>query len=77
MKSRISLMLLVLATLGIQFTPTQSSFVPKSAALRDGNGPMPPWRDGNGPMPPWRDGNGPMPPWRDGNGPMPPWQARA
>ncbi|MGH9714210.1 MAG: hypothetical protein ACRD5M_13010 [Candidatus Acidiferrales bacterium] len=66
MRSRISLMLLVLATLtiAVQFTPTQASFMQKSAALRDGNGPMPPWLDGNGPMPPWRDGNGPMPPWQ-------------
>jgi hypothetical protein len=64
MKSRISLMLIVLATLAVQFTPTQTSLLQQSAALRDGNGPVPPWRDGNGPVPPWRDGNGPVPPWQ-------------
>lgn len=64
MKSGISLMLIALATLAALITPTQTGFVPMSAVLRDGNGPVPPWRDGNGPVPPWRDGNGPVPPWQ-------------
>jgi len=67
-------LLLVFATLAVQFAPTHIAGSATAASLRDGNGPVLPWRDGNGPVPPWRDGNGPVPPWRDGNGPVPPWQ---
>jgi hypothetical protein len=77
MKTRVCfLLLIVFATLAVQFTPTHTANSSAIATLRDGNGPVPPWRDGNGPVPPWRDGNGPVPPWHDGNGPVPPWQAR-
>jgi len=76
MKPRVwFLLLIVFASLAVQFAPAPTTNSPASASLRDGNGPVPPWRDGNGPVPPWRDGNGPVPPWRDGNGPVPPWQA--
>jgi hypothetical protein len=48
------LLLLVLATLAIQSTPTNTISSTTIASLRDGNGPVPPWRDGNGPVPPWQ-----------------------
>ena len=57
------LLLTVLATLIVQFTPTHATSTATVAALRDGTGPVPPWRDGTGPVPPWRDGTGPVPSW--------------
>lgn len=58
------LLLIVFATLAVQFIPAHANNSTAIACLRDGNGPVPPWRDGNGPVPPWRDGNGPVPPWQ-------------
>jgi hypothetical protein len=58
------LLLVVFATMAAQFTSTHTAGTSRSAALRDGTGPVPPWRDGTGPVPPWRDGTGPVPPWQ-------------
>jgi hypothetical protein len=55
MKTRVWLLLLVVfATMAPQLRPTHTACTSKSAALRDGTGPVPPWRDGTGPVPPWQ-----------------------
>lgn len=68
------LLLIVSATLVLQFAPTHAINASTYAVFRDGGSPVPPWRDGGSPVPPWRDGGSPVPPWRDGGSPVPPWQ---
>ena len=75
MKTKVWLLLLIVfATLAIQFVPTHPINASTYPAFRDGGSPVPPWRDGGSPVPPWRDGGSPVPPWRDGGSPVPPWR---
>jgi hypothetical protein len=55
MKARVyMLLLIVIATLAVQFTPIHTTSNSISAVLRDGTSPLPPWRDGTSPLPPWQ-----------------------